>query len=67
MIDFPGPECGILCINIVDLISRIALIGFSMLCASNYYYSEGPICYVLNFYSKYLYDKLSILFLFILS
>ena len=42
MRDFPGPEHGVFCISIVDIISRSALVGFSILRASNNYYNKGP-------------------------
>ena len=40
VIDFPGTECGILFILIVDLILRSDLLEFSLLRASNYYYKQ---------------------------
>ena len=64
--DFPGPEHSVFFIFIVDIISRSALVGFSRLHASGYYYRKGPVCFVLKFCSQYLYSELSILFLFIL-
>ena len=51
---------------IVDLILRSALVGFSLLCASDYFDREGTVCYTLTFYDQYSYSELSILFLFIL-
>ena len=42
------------------------MLGFSLLCASNYYDRKGPVCDVLTFYSKYSHGELPILFLFIL-
>ena len=39
----PGPERGYFYISIVDLISRISTVFFSLFCASNYYYNKGPI------------------------
>ena len=47
--DCPGPERGVLCILIIDLILGSALVGFSLLHASNYYYKKGPVCYILTF------------------
>ena len=41
--DFPGTECGVFCISIIGLISRSALVVFSLLCASNDYYKKGPV------------------------
>ena len=43
MRDFPGPERGILCILIIDIISKSALVLFSLLRASNYYYNKGAL------------------------
>ena len=56
----------VLCILIVDLISKISLVFFGLLCARNYNYNKGPIkveflkwklyigdCYLLPFYSQY--------------
>ena len=54
-------------IVVVDIISRSALVGFILLCASKYYYRKGLVCYVLLFYNQYIYGELSILILFILS
>ena len=62
----PGTERGVLCIAIVDIISRSSLVGFSLLRASDYYYRKGPVFYVLDFCSQYSDGRLSILFLFIL-
>ena len=39
----PGPECGIFCILIVDLIFRSALVLFSLLLARNYHYNKGTL------------------------
>ena len=63
--NFPIPECVIFCISIVDIISRSVLLGLSLFCDCNYYLREGPVCYVLSFYSNYCYREVSILFLFI--
>ena len=52
---------------IVDIISRSALVEFSMLRARNYYNRKGTVCFVLSFYNQYIYCELSILVLFILS
>ena len=41
--EFPGPERGIFGISIIDIISRNALIGFSLLHASYYYNRKGPV------------------------
>ena len=49
----PGPECGVFCILIVDLILRSALVGFILLRASDYYNRKGPVFYVLTLYSHY--------------
>ena len=43
MINLPRPERGVLCISIVDIISKSALVLFSLLCASNYHYNKGPV------------------------
>ena len=51
--NFPGPERGVFCIVTVNLISRNALVGFSLLHARDYYYRKGTVCYVFMFYSKY--------------
>ena len=45
--NFHGPERGVFYILIVDLISKSTLVGFSLLCASNYYYRKGAVYYVL--------------------
>ena len=63
--DFPGPECGVFHISIVDLISTNSMVGFSFLRASNYYYRKGPVCCVLPYYIQYYNSELSILILFI--
>ena len=39
----PGPERGIFCRSILDLISRSSLVLFSMLCTRNYRYNKGPV------------------------
>ena len=39
----PGPERGVLCISIVDIISRSTLVVFSLLRAINYHYNKGPL------------------------
>ena len=41
--DIPGPECGVFFISIVDLISKSALVLFSILCAINYHYNNVPL------------------------
>ena len=51
---------------IVDIILKGALVGFSVLHASDYYNRKGPVWYVLTFYNQYIYGELSILLLFIL-
>ena len=43
MSDFPGPECGIFCISIIDLISKRALVLFNLLYARNYHYNKGSL------------------------
>ena len=43
MSDFPGTERGVSCISILDIISRSALVLFSLLRASNYHYSKGHV------------------------
>ena len=43
-----------------DPILRSNLVGFSLLCASDYYGRKGTVCYVLTFYSQYSYGELSI-------
>ena len=80
MSDWPGPERGVFCIEIVDLISRSALVGFSLLRASNYYYRKGPVIVdnltILTIHIRllcitllqiYCYGEISILFLFIFT
>ena len=42
----PGPECDIFSIAIVDIISRSALVGFSLLCLIYYYNFTELVCYV---------------------
>ena len=44
--DCSGPERGVLCISIVDLIFRSAMAVFSMLRAISYQYNKGNVCYV---------------------
>ena len=39
----PGPERGVFCMFIVDLISRSTLVVFSLLCARIYHYNKGPV------------------------
>ena len=41
--DCPIPERGVFCISIVDLISKTALVLFSLLCAINYHYKKGSL------------------------
>ena len=41
--DFPRPERGILCISIVDIISKRTLVLFSLLRSINYHYNNGPL------------------------
>ena len=60
-------ERGVFFISIIDIISRSALVGFSLLHDINYCYRKGGVCYVLTCYSHYNYGELSILLLFILS
>ena len=67
MSNCPGPERGVFYDSIVDLISRSAQVGFSLLRARYYYYRKGPVCYVLKFYSQYRYGELSISLFYILS
>ena len=43
MRDFPGPECGVLCILIVDIMSKSALALFNLLCERNYHCNKGPV------------------------
>ena len=43
MRDCPSPEYGIFYILIIDLISKRALVLFSLLCEINYHYNKGPI------------------------
>ena len=79
MSDWTGPECGFLYISIIDIISRSALVLFSLLCTSNYHYNKGHLkvefikwkkctsdCYLLPFYSQYGYGELSKKILFLL-
>ena len=56
-----------LLISVVGLISRSALAGFSLLRASNYYYSKVPVNDFSTFYIQYCYSKRSIFFLLVLS
>ena len=67
MSNCPEPEHSVLYIAIADLISRSALVGFSLLRAMDYYYRKGPAYYVLMFYGQYSYGELSILLLFLLQ
>ena len=62
-----GPDCGIFCILIVDIILRSSLLDFSLLRAINYHCNKGPICYVLPLYIQFCYGELSIFFLVLLS
>ena len=48
----------------VDIISRRALVVFSLLCPRNYYGRKGTVCYVLTVYIQSSYGELSIVFLF---
>ena len=41
--NLPSPGRGIFCISIVDLISKITLVLFSLLRESNYNYNKGPV------------------------
>ena len=43
VINCPGYKRGVFCILIVILISKIALVLFSLLLASNYHYNKGPV------------------------
>ena len=43
MSNFPGPECGVFCISIIDTIFRSALVLLSLLRASKYHYYNGPL------------------------
>ena len=52
---------------IVDIISRSALVGFSLLHDRDNYDRKGLVCYVLSVYNQYIYGELSIFVLFILS
>ena len=45
MRNFSGPEHGVFCISVVDVISRNALILLSLLRAINYPYNKGPLKY----------------------
>ena len=49
--DFPGPERGVFCISIVDLILRSTLVAFTMLRASDYYVRKVHVYCVLMFYN----------------
>ena len=40
---FPGPECGVFCISIIERISRSALVLFSLFRAINYHCIKGPL------------------------
>ena len=53
-------------IAVVDIISRIALVGFSLLLGRNYYDKKGPVCYILTIISPYSCGELSTLFFYIL-
>ena len=54
-------------LQIFDIISRSAMVGFSLLRARYYYNSKGRACYVLLLYDLCSYGELSILLFFILS
>ena len=41
--DLPIPVHGVLFILIVDIISKSALLLFSLLCAIKYHYNKGPV------------------------
>ena len=43
MSDWPGPECGVFCLLIVDIIPRSVLVLFSLLRAINYHCNKGPV------------------------
>ena len=43
--NLPSPGRGIFCISIVDLISKITLVLFSLLRESNYNYNKGPVIF----------------------
>ena len=43
MSNLPGPERGVFCILIIDLISRSALVVFILVRARSYYYKKGPV------------------------
>ena len=62
-----GPDHGIFCILIIDLILRSALVVFSLLRACNYHDNKGTFCNLMLLYSHYRYGELSIFLLFILS
>ena len=77
--DFPGPECGVLFISIVDLIFGSDMLLFSLLRAINCHYNKEPLkvdCfkyklfkadwYILPFYSQYPYSEVPELSSFIL-
>ena len=40
--NFPGPECGVFCILIIDIVLGSVLVVFSVLRARNYHYNKGP-------------------------
>ena len=54
-------------IAIINFILKSALVCFSLLCASDYVDSKGPVRYVSTLYTEYSYSELSILSLYILS
>ena len=43
MSNFLGPERGVFCILIIDIILKSALVGFSLLRASDYYYKKWKV------------------------
>ena len=43
MRNFLGPERGVFCILIIDIILKSALVGFSLLRASDYYYKKWKV------------------------
>ena len=52
---------------IFEIVSWSALVGFSLLYASDYYIRRVQVCYALTLNIQYIYGDLSILFSFILT
>ena len=64
--DCPGTDCGVFWIWIVDIISRSALLVFSLLRASSYHYKNGSLSYLFLLYKHYRFGELTIFYFFII-